>query len=249
MAENSTITINNLPEVIWQSSDELKKNATAAVVKVVISELISDIPNLMPLLSSDEILRSERYHFAKDKNRFIVTRAVLKLLLGRYLGLFPGDILFRINSNKKPALFQNDNLHFNVSHSNDTALIIIADTEVGIDVEYINPDFVYEDLLTVVSTFEEQKFIKDSEGSREAFYQLWTRKEALIKATSLGMPDDLRVIPGLLGVNSIDPAYTKGRHWQVYSFNPSVDYVAALACQETPHMQFYTVESAFSLNL
>ena len=86
-------------------------------------------------LSHDERNRSARLRVARDRQRFIAARGVLRDLLGRYLGTRPGQIRFAYNAFGKPELSPEfgGRLRFNLSHSADLALIAIT-TEAGIGV-------------------------------------------------------------------------------------------------------------------
>src|SRR4051795_5089607 len=55
-------------------------------------------------LSSDEVKRAESFHFARDRERFVVARGTLRILLGRYLDQHPRDLRFAYNRWGKPFL-------------------------------------------------------------------------------------------------------------------------------------------------
>src|SRR2546427_7487525 len=101
---------------------------------------------LYAILTPDERTRSARFRFERDQQRFIVARAVLRDLLGRYLQTPPDQISFVYNAFGKPDLgpeFAN-RLKFNLSHSAGLALIAIATTsDVGVDLEYIRAQSDY----------------------------------------------------------------------------------------------------------
>jgi 4'-phosphopantetheinyl transferase len=92
-------------------------------------------------LSQDERDRAARFHFAKDRAHFIHARAVLRVLLGRYLDVPPERVTFRYGRAGKPELspaFCDTNLQFNVSHSHGHLLVAIArNCAVGIDIEKV----------------------------------------------------------------------------------------------------------------
>src|SRR5258708_6017768 len=71
------------------------------------ASLIADpytIQHLQRLLSADEVARAERFHFARDRQHFIVARGLLRTLLGRYLHIPPEDLSFAYNAYGKPEL-------------------------------------------------------------------------------------------------------------------------------------------------
>src|ERR1700722_17902198 len=94
-------------------------------------------------LSPDEMDRAERYHFDRDRRRFIAGRGLLRSVLGHYLGQQPVQLKFDYGARGKPALAgcdRDEMLHFNLAHSDD--LLVLAVTRacpVGIDVERLRP--------------------------------------------------------------------------------------------------------------
>jgi 4'-phosphopantetheinyl transferase len=144
-------------------------------------------------LSSDELVRAGRFHFERDRIRFVRCRTALRSLLGRYLGIRAPDIRLEYHSNGKPEVAMEQNklkLQFNVSHSADEALIAIASHHrVGIDIEKIRNDI---DIFVLAEHFfstRERASLKalPENLQREAFFACWTRKEAFVKATGDGL--------------------------------------------------------------
>jgi 4'-phosphopantetheinyl transferase len=143
-------------------------------------------------ISPDERLRAMRFRFPHDQRRFIVARAILRTILGRYLEIDPRQVSFQYGQYGKPALAQphNTQLQFNISHSAGAALFAVAPgRQVGADLEYIRP---LTDLTSLANDcFSTSEIAALSElPEREklrAFFDGWTRKEAFLKATGLGL--------------------------------------------------------------
>jgi len=145
------------------------------------------------VLSPGEIARASRFHFEKDRTRFICCRSALRCLLGDYLGVRAAELLFEYSTNGKPQLSPDQNpraLHFNLSHSGNIALIAVGtELSLGVDIEKIRPD--------VDAAALAERFFSPSEraGLRAlpphlrvpGFYACWTRKEAFLKATGSGL--------------------------------------------------------------
>jgi 4'-phosphopantetheinyl transferase len=160
---------------------------------VDIWKLSLDEPSKASVLSSDELARASRFHFDKDRTRFIRCRSVLRFLLAGYLGVPAAEIRFEYSSNGKPQLPPKQNprgLQFNVSHSADVALIAVgAELQLGIDIEKIR-----EEVDTAALA---QRFFSSREGAGlqalpdhlrlAGFFACWTRKEAFLKATGTGL--------------------------------------------------------------
>ena len=84
-----------------------------------------------------------------------------------------------------------DDKCFNVSHSHGVVVLVIDKVSVGVDIEKVRP--VEDDLKNFVTSIEEAAFVNDS----ETFYQIWTNKEALVKAEGHGIKERPNLIPGL----------------------------------------------------
>src|SRR5262245_39723938 len=98
---------------------------------------------LRQLLTEDEKIRADRYHFQRDRNRFIVARSVLRSMLGRYLGIKPEQFRFEYTRYGKPVLANdalNQEWNFNVSHAESQALYgITRHRRIGVDIEFMRP--------------------------------------------------------------------------------------------------------------
>ena len=141
------------------------------------------------LLSADEQERAERFHFDLHRHRFIGSRGTLRQILATYLCSAPRLIQFIYGFNGKPSLPKSD-IWFNLAHAEDLAIFAVADRpRIGVDLEWIR-DVPEMDLL--VKTFFSPKEASlfetlDAREKRLAFFRLWTRKEAWLKATGAGI--------------------------------------------------------------
>jgi 4'-phosphopantetheinyl transferase len=197
--------------------------------------------SLRKLLSPDEIERAERFHFERDRGRFVARRGVLRDLLGRYLGVDAATIAFVYNDFGKPglgSLFEDHGLRFNLSHSNGLALFAFTlGMDVGVDVEYEQPEIEHEQLAgRYFSSYERDAIHALSpESRRQAFYVCWTRKEAYIKAHGEGLSLPLDQFD--VSVTPDEPARllaTRGglegaEAWTLQHLAPAPGYLGALA--------------------
>ncbi|MBW3598990.1 MAG: 4'-phosphopantetheinyl transferase, partial [Planctomycetes bacterium] len=77
-------------------------------------------------LSSEERDRAARFHFPRDRRRFIACRGRLRAMLSAYTGTAPHEIEFDYGPHGKPALARrigDPSLYFNVSHSDEVAIL------------------------------------------------------------------------------------------------------------------------------
>ena len=203
------------------------------------------LARLYATLAVDERNRSARFRFQRDRRHFIVARGVLRNLLGHYLKTEPSRIGFVYQAFGKPDLSPRfgGRLKFNLSHSAGLALIAIAaESNVGVDLEYIRAQSDYAELARhFFSAAEvEQLSALPDHLYAEAFIGCWTKKEAYVKARGRGLALPLRSFtvpltsdpeqgPATLQVasNDIDQAM----RWSVHTLRPAPGYIGALAIQ------------------
>jgi 4'-phosphopantetheinyl transferase len=152
------------------------------------------VSRMRQLLSADEQERANRFHFEIDRRHFIVARGCLRTILSRYIGIAPDEIRFRYATHGKPMLAnsieQVPTLRFNLSHSHNLALFGFTRVgEIGVDIEYIRPDFNGDDVARRFFSPAEVACLNEIPpvDRYKAFFSCWTRKEAFVKARKLGL--------------------------------------------------------------
>jgi 4'-phosphopantetheinyl transferase len=141
------------------------------------------------ILSEEERARAARFHFERDRRRFIAGRAALRRILGAYLERAPTALVFVMGHHGKPEL-EDPGLEFNLSHSGGCGLIAVTrGRRIGVDVEGIRTDFACEDIARRFFAPAEVKILAASPPDEyaTAFFRCWTRKEAYVKARGDGL--------------------------------------------------------------
>lgn len=211
--------------------DGLKENTSGVkLFKIQLSSYHHLVPELIKYLNAAELQRAQKYHFEKDTNQFIICRSLLKFILAQHTSLEIDKINIKIGTNKKPYLSSNQTICFNVSHAKDFAIIVVSTHAVGIDLEELNTNFNFSEILTSVFSNFEIEFILNADDKTYAFYKLWTRKEAIVKATGQGISDDLTHIPATNGHHTVNSKLVDGfKDLKVLSFSLNESYVASIA--------------------
>ncbi len=140
-------------------------------------------------LAANELARADRMHSHDLARRVIVARAILRRLLAAYLAVDAAAPVFRYGDKGKPHLAFATGLAFNVSHVEDTAIYAIASgREVGIDIEATGRDVEIDGIARKVFSPSECAALDalSLTARRDAFFRIWTRKEAYIKALGEG---------------------------------------------------------------
>lgn len=177
------------------------------------------------MISADELMRANQFSKALDRRRFVISKAITRHILSTYLDKSAEKIQFSLGEHGKPSLV-NSTLQFSVSHSQDVFLIgVIAHQQVGVDIEKMRQR---SDTVALAKRFFAENEYRSIESASD-FYQIWTCKEAFIKATGLGLTFglsqfeiDMHAQPSVLS-SVFRPEY-KAADWTVRPVAVPVNY-------------------------
>ena len=213
---------------------------TVHVWAVRLDDARVDVDGGRELLSPDERDRAERFHFEQHRRRFLIAHIALHWILGRYLQIAPARLYFDLGSNGKPKLppaLANSGIEFNLSHSNDLALLAVnLIGEVGVDIEYVKPGFKFEEIAERFFTAREAAVLRGlpSELQRQAFFKCWTCKEAFLKAKGTGLSGKLDEVEITLSASDEVRIRADVAGWSLAELNPIDAYEAALVVASPP---------------
>ena len=211
------------------------------VVAFALDVPMAVVTELEDLLARDEAERAARFHQARDRRRYIVGRARLRLILGGYLDRAAAQLGFHYGTQGKPELRgggSDARIRFNLSRAHELGVLALQlDEELGIDIELIRP---FPDALHVAARFftpDEHAALRDRPVAEldAAFFHYWTRKEAVLKSLGLGVsqPMDaftlLRQPPAAGELVIVGGGAETATRWVAEVPLPSPGYVAALA--------------------
>jgi len=191
------------------------------------------------LMAPEERARHDRFVFEKDRHQFLVTRGVIRTLIGRYLDVDPAECAFVANEYGRPSLSHpaGGTLAFNISHTNGMVVCALArEPEIGVDVEDASRAIGLELARRFFSADEADALEALPEDERAArFFEYWTLKEAYIKARGMGLSLPLDGFsmqlaagrpPGIRFATTIDDA---AGTWQFAQFRPTPRHHLAVA--------------------
>jgi 4'-phosphopantetheinyl transferase len=172
------------------------------------------------LCTPDERAREDTFLFEHDRHAYRVARALLRTVLAGYLGTSPSALAFSRGAHGRPELEGRGTppLRFNLSHAPGLAVLAVtAAGELGVDVEDVErPGEWVGGASSFFAPAEVSALARvPAPRRRERFFELWTLKEAYLKArgTGLALPLDGFAFemdgPGALGFTAppdIDPA-------------------------------------------
>jgi phosphopantetheinyl transferase len=146
-------------------------------------------------LGAEERVRLERFVTPQLQRRYGVCRGRLRMLLAAFLKSQPSSVAFEYGNLGKPHLGSSGNLHFNVSHSQDWALMAFArQCPVGVDIEFY--DRRMDEQAIANQLLSETEFVQwkalPVDRKRHAILSTWVAKEAILKSLGLGITTSLQ---------------------------------------------------------
>ncbi|NLP14240.1 MAG: 4'-phosphopantetheinyl transferase superfamily protein [Clostridium sp.] len=142
----------------------------------------------MNYLPDDKVLKIKKFRRYEDSLRALTAQILIRTIACSKLNKDKRLIKFAAGPNGKPYIDNEDNFHFNISHSGDWVVCAVSYRPVGIDVERIKEiDFA---IAKRFFSKEEAKDLFSKEGEEEKkdyFFKLWTLKESYIKADGRGL--------------------------------------------------------------
>ena len=201
------------------------------------------------LLSPPERTRQRRFHFDRDRHRFLVTRAMVRTVLSRYASIDPEDWEFATNPHGRPRIGNADadadcaGLTFNVSHTDGLIVLAVARAmRLGVDVESVSER---TGILDIAAGSFAPGEVADLQALPAAlrqlrFFEYWTLKESYIKARGEGLSIPLDQfgfsLPGERGiVLSTDPRQADtASTWRFQQFRLSPVHLIAVCSDIAP---------------
>ncbi len=204
---------------------------------------------LTSILSKKEVDRANKFKFEKDRNKFIISRGILRELISKINNIDPKKIKYNINIYGKPFI-SNENgyrLKFNLSHSGELVIYAFShESEIGIDIEILDSSINHLELAKNYFTNNEINYLSESQNSQklsENFFRVWTRKEALLKAVGTGLFSDLKKIETLNDIIKLKDLPSEVRinfssNWNITDLEINTNYKTAIAYGGN-HKNFY----------
>lgn len=229
------------------------------VWKAALHEHAANVKKYYSSLVETEKERAERYRFETIRQRFTIAHGIVREVLGCYLHLPPAEVEFASLPSGKPVLagksiIDRSIINFNFSHSEDLLLLAVGKKhELGIDVEWIKPGFDHAAVSEHFFAPNERQWLQSlaSELQAKAFFQLWTCKEAVLKAAGSGLQRKLEEVKIEFSAGEelarckLEWGLAPEDTWAVKTFIPEPGYTAALAFNQNasaavlPELKFF----------
>lgn len=210
---------------------------------------VLDLPDaqtasLAATLSREEMTRADRLRGGKQA-RFIAAHGILRMILSLYLNRPPESLLCVHDASGKPRLMDAGvppKMHFSLSHSHEMGLFgFCANRVIGVDIEQIRPVGTMDAIAKRFFSGPEREAMREAEPSRKPalFFQLWTMKEACVKATGEGLRGlkGIEIPGGRSAGDHGDGKYLtdrSGKCWLIHPVAVTTGYASAVAVAADP---------------
>ena len=191
------------------------------------------------LLTADEIERASKFRFERHRMQYVVGRSLLRILLAAYLKVEPRTIRFKYTPKGKPELAPDGigNVQFNLAHSGHMILMgFTSGRRIGVDVEQIRGDLEVDEIAERFFSPLERRYLASLPATqrRREFFRFWARKEALLKATGVGLSASLDsfsvLFPG--HEHSLRLQAEGEQKWLIQDIDLQPGYAAAVATED-----------------
>lgn len=197
--------------------------------------------NCLPWLSAKEQLRYKRYQFASSKQEYLAGQMLIRTVLSEYTDTAVADWKFDQQENGKPFIAVpelSDPIHFNLSHSEGRLVLAVSRHALtGVDIESIKPKRRIEQIAARHFSAAELEQLSSLDGEERTlrFYELWTLKEAFIKAKGTGLKHSLHSFGFELGEGELDfwidqVSEQDHRNWQFWQLHAGSGFCLGLGC-------------------
>ena len=204
-------------------------------------------------LSIKEQDRRDRLHFEADRRDFTIAHSLLRQSLSAHAGVTPSDWRFDVDRYGKPSIANCDPrakaLSFSLSHTRGcVACAITEEVPLGIDLERIDESLRVQEIADRYFSEEEAAWLSQcsDEQRNTAFTELWTLKEALLKAIGIGLSASLKKVSFRFGhyarIEFSAPFTFRPNEWHFALFEPSRD-VRLAVCVQSATTPYFTMSS------
>jgi 4'-phosphopantetheinyl transferase len=194
---------------------------------------------LMARLPASERARIERYRRDDDRTRALAAALLPRLLIARRTGRALSAIELARTPAGKPFYAPDPGLQFNLSHAGACVALAVGPSAVGVDVEQVRLGRDLEGIARRFFAPEEQRWLARFDASErpQRFFELWSRKESLLKATGEGLAGSLASFSAvIIGSDELTLEF-RGWRWRLRSYHELPGYSLALCARSAPPLR------------
>lgn len=228
------VDLNRQPRIVCTPSFEPEKSHPDEKIIIVIVKVPDRLPAVLNV-SVGEMEKAAKFIKDEDRQAYLYRHHLLRTWLSQWSQKPVSALLFETNPFGKPFL-PATKIQFNVSRSKDLLVFIFAPVEVGIDIEMLRDPAPFQPVAKRFFHPDEQEMIKNKMG----FFDIWTRKEAALKALGTGL------IEGLTSVDcSKNTVVLHGNEYALLTWRTATAVISAAFENQALPFEIFTEENPF----
>jgi len=197
------------------------------------------------LLSDSERKQHQQFYFAKDRHRYLITRALTRTVLSRYTSIAADQLTFATNEFGKPRIINdlglNQEIAFNITHADNLILIgVTRDCALGVDTENSQNRTISRELAEYSFAVQEVAdfLAQPIEQQQQRFFEFWTLKESYIKARGMGLSIPLKQFSfrfpreNLIELDIDALQHDAPERWRFWQLRLAKDYLVAVCAEK-----------------
>lgn len=159
--------------------------------------------NLLRHVSSERRKKIACMYRDSDKELSLYVELICRYAVSRIINCRPDRIEISKTAFGKPYIVSEGlyPIEITLSHSGEYAVCAVSSENVGIDVEEMKTPPM--EVADIAFGLAEKEYLNNAADRSEAFYTVWTRKEALLKKMGCGLVDEITQM-NVVEFNGID---------------------------------------------
>jgi 4'-phosphopantetheinyl transferase len=204
------------------------------------------LQRLKGTLSDAELDKYQRLRFPEDRHRYLVSHAMVRATLSKYVDISPAAWHFSLGEHGRPEIDAPDTppLRFNMTHTDGlVSCIVTLEDDCGIDAEKITARHATSEIAKRMFSADENTRLETLSGDArlEYFYTCWTLREAYVKARGIGISCAMRQLklsftdPHAIQVSFSFDIKDDAELWNFQLFRPTSAHILATASRSENH--------------
>jgi 4'-phosphopantetheinyl transferase len=207
------------------------------------------------LLVEEERQKEARFHFARDRQRYLITRALVRTVLSRYAAVTPQDWRFTADAYGRPQIVNEHTaarrISFNVAHTRSLVVLgVSCERALGVDTEDVATRRADLQIADRYFSADEVAQLRATppELQQARFFEYWTLKESYIKARGLGLSLPLEQFgfdlsqPHRVRIRFHPPLLDEPSRWTFWLLRAGSDHYVTVCAEragrEVPQLSF-----------
>lgn len=154
------------------------------------TEKLNDEVKRKDYLRAEQLDKMNCYYKENDRENYVISHGLVNKIFSKILGCEEREVIWDYTKKGKPYIINEYGLTFNISHTKGFIVVALSKNSVGVDIEYIDKNFDYKDIVNYSFSASEKTNVNDTKD----FYKYWVAKESYLKYKAVGLLQNLESV-------------------------------------------------------